>query len=135
MQEVITDMVAGIEQLVKVENMEAWLTTCVQNRAISRLRARKTKRRAVELTFTHDLWSTMSSGPKQIGEQVTAEVSAVLELMPADQRALLLEHSDGEDERIALAAKFGISISTLRRRLIEDRDVFRDLWENRGNAE
>ena len=127
--EVFARALEGIEGLQQSSALKGWIGSIALFTARVFLRNRRTRRRWLSLFAPHDL-------PEMAATIVSHEVSetlkrtyAVLDALPADERiAFALRFVEGM-ELAEIAEMAGVSLSTIKRRLVRAQELF---WDAAG---
>jgi RNA polymerase sigma-70 factor (ECF subfamily) len=128
-QDVFVQILQSLDSVRDRERLEPWVATVA---AFTVRRELRRRRRSIRLVWVQepDADEQLSYSPDTDNRRVLLRLDAALAQLSADDRTLLLERASSPDSVLTLAAEFGCSVSTLRRRLARARRRLCQIMEN-----
>jgi RNA polymerase sigma-70 factor (ECF subfamily) len=126
LQEVFVTALGSLDKLRDPEALRSWLTGIAVHKARKCI-VRRQRWRLIQLLPTHELPEREALSPSLEVSEALRCTYAVLGRMPADERvAFALRHVDGM-ELTDVAAACGVSLATIKRRLVRAESRFKVL--------
>jgi RNA polymerase sigma-70 factor (ECF subfamily) len=126
-QATFVKLMLGIERLQSVEIFESWLFKIARNSCLDHLRRRKWRRIFIPWEPRHDRFAAPA---RQIEDVRLAQVERALDLLPVDQRELILLMRENDWSYGDLARITGTTPASVKSRLFRARTRLRAAMRN-----